>query len=77
MSEGKGIILNVTMKAEAQIAAVFLRWLQEEHIPEMMRTGCFREYKLVKLLEVDDSEGPTYAIQYLAERMEDYHRYLQ
>jgi hypothetical protein len=71
------IIYNVTVKPEVQIADAWLNWLLEEHIPDIMQTGCFFDYKLVRLLETDDSDGPTYAIQYYAESKSDYNRYIE
>jgi hypothetical protein len=70
------IIYNVTVKVHASIAAQWLQWMVEEHAPEIIATHCFTDYNVVKLLEVDDSEGPTYAIQYRADSMEDYQRYI-
>jgi hypothetical protein len=32
---------------------------------------------MLRLIEVDDSDGPTYAIQYTAESKADYNRYIQ
>jgi hypothetical protein len=72
-----GIIYNVTVKVEEQIANAWLQWLLNEHIPNIMQTGCFADYKVVRLLEVDDSEGPTYAIQYYAQSKADYNRYIE
>ena len=71
------IIYNVTVKVENSIADEWLQWLLNEHIPHIMQTNCFVDYKLVRLLEVDDSEGPTYAIQYFAESKADYNRYIE
>ena len=71
------IIYNVTIKVDASIAESWQAWMLEEHIPEVMQTRCFSGYKVVRLLEVDESEGPTYAIQYLAESKADYNRYIQ
>ena len=71
------IIYNVTVKVDQQIANSWLRWLLNEHIPGIMQTNCFVDYKVVRLLEVDDSEGPTYAIQYYALSKSDYSRYLE
>lgn len=71
------IIYNVTTKVEASIADEWLQWMKNEHIPDVMQTGCFSSNKVVRLLEVDDSEGPTYAIQYNAESKADYNRYIQ
>ena len=74
--EAGSIIYNVTIKVESSIADSWLQWLLEAHIPDVMATGCFSTYKLVRLLEVDESEGPTYAVQYVAEAKALYNRYI-
>jgi very-short-patch-repair endonuclease len=74
---GRMLIYNVTIKADNSIADVWLQWLLNEHIPEVMNTNCFSSYKVVRLLEIDDNEGPTYAIQYTAESKADYNRYIE
>ena len=71
------IIYNVTVKVDGSIADNWLQWLLQEHIPDIMKTKCFVEYKVVRLLEVDDSEGPTFAIQYYANSKADYNRYIE
>lgn len=71
------IIYNVTIKVEGSIADAWLKWALDEHIPDVMKTGCFSSHKVVRLLEVDESEGPTYAIQYHADSKADYNRYIQ
>lgn len=71
------IIYNVTVKVERTIADAWLLWALREHIPDMMETKCFTDFKVVRLLEVDDSEGPTYAIQYMADSKADYNRYIE
>lgn len=72
-----GIIYNVTIKVDGSIADAWLQWLLNDHIPDIMSTGCFSSHKVVQLLEVDDSEGPTFAIQYNADSKADYNRYIQ
>ena len=69
------IIYNVTVKVDASIADAWLQWMLHEHAPALVATGCFTHYHLVKLLDVDEEEGPTYAIQYHAQSMDDYERY--
>ena len=71
------IIYNLTTKVDAAIAAQWLQWLLEEHAPAIIATDCFTDYHVIKLLEVDDAEGPTYAIQYYANSLEDYQRYIE
>src|ERR1700749_1843125 len=71
------IIYNVTIKVHDSIKREWLIWLKEEHIPEVINTGCFTDATILHLLEVDDSEGPTYAIQYKAESKAIYNQYIE
>ena len=71
------IIYNVTVKVEQPIADAWLQWLLQEHIPDILNTNCFFDYKVVRLLEVDETEGPTYTVQYSAESKADYNRYIE
>ena len=70
------IIYNVTIKVDSAIQYDWLQWLKEEHIPDMISTGCFIQTTILQLLETDDTEGPTYAIQYHAESKAIYNRYI-
>jgi hypothetical protein len=72
----KAFIYNVTMKVDRHIAESWLTWLQQEHIPEIMNTGCFTDFVILRLIEVDESEGPTYAVQYHVASKADYNRYI-
>lgn len=70
-------IYNVTVKPDWSIHEAWLRWMKEEHIPEMVNTGCFTHAQLLRLVETDEEEGPTYATQYFAESKPDYNRYIE
>lgn len=67
---------NVTVKVDPTIADEWLTWINTVHIPDVINTGCFTKGKLLRLLEMDDSEGPTYAIQYFAENRAAYDLYI-
>ena len=71
-----GIIYNVTIKVERNIADDWLKWLIQEHAPQIIATNCFKKFTALKLLEQDDEEDITYAIQYFADNMQSYERYL-
>ncbi|MGZ8545519.1 MAG: DUF4286 family protein [Flavisolibacter sp.] len=75
--EATAVIYNVTIKVNEHIAGPWLEWLLNIHIPALMQTGCFTRYQVVRLLEVDDSEGPTYAVQYHAASKANYNRYIE
>lgn len=71
------IIYNVTIKITHEIQEAWLHWLQEEHIPELINTGCFTHATVLRLLEVDETDGPTYAVQYFAKSKGLYNNYIE
>ncbi|MEO5563591.1 MAG: DUF4286 family protein [Chitinophagaceae bacterium] len=70
------ITYNVTVKADRAIADNYVKWLKEEHIPGIIKTGCFTHGSIFHLLEADDDEGITYAIQYHAKNIDHYKNYI-
>jgi len=70
------IIYNVTVKIEKGIMQEWLHWMKQEHIPDLMKTGLFVDYRLCRLLEQDESEGLTYTVQYFCDSMEHYQTYI-
>jgi len=71
------IVYNVTTKVSHAIAADWLSWLKTEHIPDLVQTGCFTQAVILHLVEADDEEGITYAVQYHAESQALYNRYME
>ncbi len=70
-------IYNVTVKPDWSIHEAWLQWMQQEHMPEVVSTGCFTHAQLLRLLETEEEEGPTYAAQYFAESKPGYNRYIE
>jgi hypothetical protein len=70
------IIYNVTVKVNAAIENEWLVWLKEEHILDIINTGCFTHAVILQLLEIDNTEGPTYAVQYHTASKELYNNYI-
>jgi hypothetical protein len=71
------IIYNVTTKVNWTIHEAWLPWMKEKHLPEVMASGCFTDMRFVRILETDETEGPTYAAQFHAATMEDYKHYIE
>ncbi|MBN9298527.1 MAG: DUF4286 family protein [Filimonas sp.] len=69
------LIYNVTTKIDWQIHDLWREWMLNEHIPLVLGTGCFVKHQFVRILEIDETEGPTYAIQYYTESKAQYNRY--
>jgi hypothetical protein len=70
------IVYNVTIKVDWEIHDEWLQWMKNEHIPMMLKTGSFFESRILRLLETDEQDGPTYAFQYHASTIEDYTKYI-
>lgn len=71
------ILYNVTVNIDQDVAQDWINWMKNVHIPEVLQTGCFIEYKFLKLLNDDpDATGSTYAIQYFLNDISDLNRYL-
>lgn len=51
--------------------------MQTVYITTIMNTGCFTRHQLVRLLEIDEEEGVTYALQLYAVKKEDYFDYIE
>src|SRR5690606_14808242 len=71
------IIYNVTVKVSVAIKDSWLEWMKQVHVPAIMETGLFHDYRICRLLEQDDTDGPTYAVQYWTDTLENYYTYLQ
>jgi len=71
------IIYNVTIKTDSAITEDWLLWMKEIHIPEVIYTGCFTHATILRLLEIDETEGPTFAIQYHATSKAFYNQYME
>ncbi len=68
------IIYNVTVNINDEVHDDWLKWMKEQHIPEVMKTGCFTRNRLLKIL-VQEEIGTSYSIQYSCNTMEDFNRY--
>jgi len=70
------IVYNITMKVNHDIVDEWLAWQQQEHIPEIMTTKLFDDYKMYRLLEQDEEEGITFTVQYFTSSKERYQQYI-
>jgi hypothetical protein len=72
------IVYNLSIKIHAAIEAEWVKWQQLEHIPEVMASGCFTEYKFYRLLSQEEEEDSvTFIIQYSCPDMNSYNTYIE
>ena len=68
------IIYNVTISVDKPIAAEWLEWMKTNHIPDVIATGLFLEYRILKVVTGENSDI-TFAVQYTLEshaKLEEY-----
>jgi hypothetical protein len=68
------IIYSVSITIQPGIEAEWIEWMNKVHVPDVLRTGCFSECRIHKVLGSDGDE-PTYVMQYHCRSIEEYHRY--
>ena len=68
------VLYHVTVSVDHDIASDWLSWMKSVHIPDVMATGMFLEFRLLKMLSGENS-GVTYAVQYVCESQEKLNEY--
>jgi len=68
------ILYSVTVNIDEDVHDEWLQWMQEVHIPDVMRTGKFIESRICKI-HAEEAGGKSYSFQYLAKSWDDYNSY--
>lgn len=68
------ILYNVTVSIDPEVHQEWLAWMKEVHIPDVLKTGMFRENKILRV-HGEEEGGLTYAIQYILPDWDHYNRY--
>jgi hypothetical protein len=69
-------LYNVTVLVEHNRVDEWLTYMTEGHIQEVMNTDCFVSFKLNRLKFVDEKEGLSFAVQYIAESAQKLQEYM-
>ncbi len=64
----QAVIYNVTISIDYEIHNDWLNWMISQHIPDVMNTGFFLDYKLSKIIG-EEQGGASYSIMYTAKDM--------
>lgn len=67
-------IYNVTTNIDESIIPEWVEWMQTEHIPEVIATGCFTECRLCRII-AESQGGKAYSAQFIFPNLSAYHRY--
>lgn len=69
-------LYNITYLVPHVLVDSWLQWMKNDHIPEMLATGLFTHHRILQLVEVDESEGITFAFQFYTESAAHYKKYI-
>ena len=69
------ILYSVTVNIDQEVETEWLKWMKEVHVPNVMATGIFFDYKIFRLLNED--QGSTYSFQYFAKTLEEVNIYFE
>lgn len=69
------LLYNVTVKIDRAVASDWLDWMMQVHIPDVMMTNQFVEYRLLRILGDVEDDGVTFAVQYLCESLDKFRHY--
>ena len=70
------IIYSVTIKISKDAETEWLKWMKEVHIPDVMQTGYFIDWKMKKLLLPEDFNNEcTFVVDYSAQSVDKYKLY--
>lgn len=70
------LIYNVTTGVDKAIEQEWLIWMQEVHIPEVMKTQMFVGHRMYRVLAAEEDATVSYAIQYQAQSIHQIEHYL-
>lgn len=69
-------IYNVTINVQEDIHDEWVKWMKNEHIPDMLDTGKFSKALMTKVMVKEPMGGITYSVQYTTEskaKLEQYY----
>tara|TARA_B100000767_G_scaffold275797_1_gene315846 strand:- start:2291 stop:2605 length:315 start_codon:yes stop_codon:yes gene_type:complete len=69
-------IHNVTTLVELSVESQWMCWMNDEHLPKIMKTGKFIKVILFKVIAEEDMGGTSYAAQYHCNSRDDFERFL-
>ena len=69
-------VYNVTIGIDPDIEKEWISWMKSHHIPKIMDTGLFSDYKFFRVLHDNEDGTLSFSIQYATSSIEKVQRYL-
>jgi hypothetical protein len=69
------VLYNITIRISHDKHDDWKKWILENHIPDVMKTGMFLSYRMHRMIGDEAEDGITYAIGYVCPDMKTLHQY--
>lgn len=70
-------IYNITTNVDESIHDSWFQWMQEHHIPNIIKVGNFNKALMTQVLIKEEMGGITYSVQFTVNTKEILEKYLQ
>lgn len=71
------LLYNVTVGIDKDVEAEWLQWMKDNHIPNVMKTGMFVDFRIFKVLHDQEDGTISYSVQYFARSIDEIQQYLE
>ncbi len=69
------LLYNITYAVSIEVHVEWMKWMKGTHIPEIMSCGIFHRHQMLRLLEMDETESITFAVQFYTDSEEAFRQY--
>ena len=71
------LLYNVTIGVDEAVVEEWVTWMREIHIPDVMKTGHFRDFRFYRILHDNEDGTVSFSVQYFAETIQEVQEYLE
>jgi hypothetical protein len=71
------LLYNITFGVDRDVEQEWLKYMREQQIPAVMKTGMFTGHKFFKVLHDQDDGSISYSVQYFADTITQVNQYLE
>lgn len=64
-------LYNITVGIDREVENEWIQWMKKEHIPDVLNTKLFFDYKFYKVLQDQDDGNVSYSVQYFARSLDE------
>lgn len=64
------LIYNTTFLVNNKLSLIWMKWVEDVHIPFMRKTGKFMAPQIARVLFTEDKESTSYSVQFKIENIE-------